>query len=79
MELKKSCSSDKKRGEWVRNVLKGLRLTANLTQQDVANSLNIGRTSYTNIELGNKNPSLDLAISIKKLFKYEKDDIFLNQ
>lgn len=63
----------------MRNVLKGLRLTANLTQQDVANSLNIGRTSYTNIELGNKNPSLDLAISIKKLFKYEKDDIFLNQ
>lgn len=63
----------------MRNILKGLRLTANLTQQDVANSLNIGRTSYTNIELGNKNPSLDLAISIKKLFKYEKDDIFLNQ
>jgi len=63
----------------MRNVLKDLRITAKLTQQDVANRLNIGRTSYTNIELGNKNPSLDLAISIKRLFKYEKDDIFLNQ
>ncbi|WP_315109857.1 helix-turn-helix domain-containing protein [Clostridium intestinale] len=63
----------------MRNILKELRLTANLTQLDVANRLKIGRTSYTNIELGNKNPSLDLAISIKKLFQYEKDDIFLNQ
>jgi putative transcriptional regulator len=62
----------------MRNLLKKLRVKNGFTQESIANLLNINRTTYTNIELGNKNPSLKLALEIKSILKYEKDDIFLN-
>ncbi|MDD7793663.1 helix-turn-helix transcriptional regulator [Clostridium sp. 'White wine YQ'] len=62
----------------MRKALKGLRIESELTQQEIANRLQISRSAYTNIELGKKNPSFELSIQIKKLFRYENDDIFLN-
>ncbi|MEG1256856.1 helix-turn-helix domain-containing protein [Clostridium sp.] len=62
----------------MRAILKNRRLEKGFTHQSIANALGISRTTYTNIELGYKNPSLLLAIKIKKLLKYSKDDIFLN-
>lgn len=48
-----------------------------LTQEQVANKAGIARTTYTNIELGDKNPSLAVALKIKQALKTDKDDIFL--
>ncbi|MDD3224731.1 MAG: helix-turn-helix domain-containing protein [Clostridium sp.] len=58
--------------------LKRIRLKEGFTHKSIANVLNISRTTYTNIELGNKNPSLNLAMKIKNTLNYEKDDIFVN-
>lgn len=47
------------------------------TQEQMANKLNIARTTYTGYENGNFAPSLETALQIKQLLKYNKDDIFL--
>ena len=47
------------------------------TQEQMANKLNIARTTYTGYENGNFAPSLETALQIKQLLKYYKDDIFL--
>ncbi|MCI8485762.1 MAG: helix-turn-helix domain-containing protein [Clostridia bacterium] len=43
----------------------------------MANKLNIARTTYTGYENGNFSPSLEMALQIKKILNYKKDDIFL--
>jgi putative transcriptional regulator len=48
-----------------------------LTQKEVAKRVSIARTTYTNIELGDKNPSLQVALRIKEVLEVEDDDIFL--
>lgn len=53
------------------------RKELNLTQEEVANKSGIARTTYTNIELGDKNPSLAVALKIKKALKVDDDNIFL--
>lgn len=62
----------------MRDKLREIRVSKNLTQSDIANIIGVDRVTYTNIELGNKNPSLKVAIKIKKALKYYNDDIFLN-
>lgn len=62
----------------MRILLKKLRVKKGFTHESIANLLHISRTTYTNIELGNKNPSLNLAMKMKSTLNYEKDDIFLN-
>lgn len=62
----------------MRNTLKAIRLKRNLTQDEVAKLIGIDRSSYTKIELGTNNPSLEVAFKIKKVLKYSNDDIFLN-
>lgn len=61
----------------MRYKLKSLRIQLGLTQEYVASELSISRSAYTNIENGNKNPSLELGLKIKILFNYKSDDIFL--
>lgn len=61
----------------MRDKLKKVRLEQNLTQYQVAKMVGISRPSYTNIELGRKNPSLKIALKIKKVLNYKDDDIFL--
>ncbi|MEJ8555138.1 helix-turn-helix transcriptional regulator [Tepidibacter sp. Z1-5] len=62
----------------MRNKLKELRIKKGLTHESLAEIIGIKRSSYTNIELGKKNPSFLVASKIKKALGYEKDDIFLN-
>lgn len=64
--------------EYVREILRNLRIKNGFTQQSMANCLKIKRTTYTNIELGNKNPSLNIAIQIKTLLNYTDDNIFFD-
>lgn len=58
--------------------LKKRREELKLTQASLAKMIGIARTSYTNIELGNKNPSLLIAMRIKQILKYDDDDIFFD-
>ncbi|WP_018249755.1 helix-turn-helix transcriptional regulator [Orenia marismortui] len=57
--------------------LKEKRLEKGLTQKELANKVGIHRAYYSNIELGNKNPSLAVATRIKKELGTKEDDIFL--
>ena len=47
--------------------------------QDISNMVNIHRTYYSMIENGRRNPSLKVAVSIKKALNYQYDDIFEKQ
>lgn len=60
-----------------RNNLIELRKKRNLTQTQVADAVGIERSYYTAIELGKKTPSLKIAIKLKNVLGYKKDDIFL--
>lgn len=62
----------------MRYYLKKARKEAGLTQAEIAKKVGIARTSYTNIELGIKNPSFDVATKIKRVLRVNNDDIFLN-
>lgn len=55
-----------------------LRKEMGLSQEMMADKLYISRSHYSQIESGNKNPSLDIAMRIKQVFDYSDDDIFLN-
>jgi len=59
--------------------LRNIRKEKNLTQKNLSNMVNIHRTYYSMIERGRKNPSLKVAISIKRALNYQYDDIFDNQ
>lgn len=60
------------------NLIK-MRKDKGLTQEQVSRILDVSRPTYNAYELGTIDPPLEKAIEIKKLFKYEKDDIFLNE
>lgn len=59
----------------MRERLKELRLKKGFTQGEMAEEIGILRTSYTNIERGNKNPSIKVALKIKEILG-EKEDLF---
>lgn len=65
-------------GVKMREQLKEIRKSKNLTQLQVANKLNIERSYYTKIERGQRTPSLDVALKIKEVLNYSDDDIFKN-
>lgn len=56
--------------------LQRMRDAQGYTQYAFATALGISRSHYSQIESGDKNPSLKLAISIKKLLGYQNDDLF---
>ena len=60
-----------------RELLIKKRKQKKLTQQDMADAIEVSRTTYTGYENGTFNPPLDKAIKIKQVLKYLKDDIFL--
>lgn len=62
--------------KWEKNLLR-LEKKDGYTQEQMANKLNVARTTYTGYENGNFAPSLETALHIKKILKYNNDDIFL--
>lgn len=62
----------------MREKLKELRISKNLTQEEFAKKIGISRTYYTNIEKGRYIPSLITANKIKNILGYYNDDIFLD-
>jgi putative transcriptional regulator len=58
------------------NRLKDIRLQNNMTQQDLADSLDVSRQSINAIERGRYSPSIELALKMAKLFHIPVEDIF---
>lgn len=61
----------------MRKKLIEIRKKKGYTQEQMAERLNVARTTYTGYENGNISPSLEIALKIKKILNYKKDDIFL--
>lgn len=61
----------------VRAKLRKARKSMGLSQYDIAKEVGIDRASYANIELGKRNPSLDVAMKIAKIVNKRIEDIFL--
>lgn len=60
----------------MRNNLIEQRKKKKLTQFQIAELLDIGRSTYNAYELGTIDPPLKTAMKIKKILNYENDDIF---
>ncbi len=63
----------------MRDKLRNIRKEQNLTQENLSKMVNIHRTYYSMIENGKRNPSLKVAISLKRALNYQYDDIFEKQ
>ncbi len=62
----------------MRTKLKDLRTAYGFSQYSFADALGISRSHYSQIETGDKTPSLPLARKIKSMLVYSDDDIFDN-
>ncbi len=60
----------------IKNTIKQLRLDKNITQEDLADILNVSRQTIIAIEKGNYVPSLLLAMQIAKYFNKSVEEIF---
>lgn len=60
----------------MRTKLKDLRKACGFSQYTFADALRISRSHYSQIEAGNKTPSLPIARKIKVILGYSGDDIF---
>ncbi|MDE2188186.1 MAG: helix-turn-helix transcriptional regulator [Patescibacteria group bacterium] len=58
------------------NSLKEVRLSANLTQEDLAESVGVSRQTIISIEKGKYVPSVSLAIRIARRLKVKVEDLF---
>lgn len=62
----------------MRKKLIEIRKKRGYTQATLSRQLGVSRGTYAGYESGFFSPSLEVAIKIKKILKYERDDIFLN-
>ncbi len=63
----------------MRKKLIEIRKKRGFTQSQMAEKLQIARSTYTGYENGNFSPSLESALRIKKILDYYDDDIFLQE
>jgi len=61
------------------NRIRQLRIKSGLTQERVANVLNIDQSHYGRIELGKKGCSVDLFIQLSALFEVSLDYLILGR
>ena len=61
----------------MRNRIKELRARDNLTQLDLAKSVDVRRETIVFLEKGKYNPSLKLAYDISQIFKLTIEEVFL--
>ena len=60
----------------MKSKLKVLRAENNMTQEELANKLEVTRQTIISIESGKYTPSLQLAFKIAKLFNKKIENIF---
>ena len=58
------------------NRIQDLRLEQNLTQQDLADAVEVTRATIIALEKGSYNPSLELAFRLARFFNTTIDNIF---
>lgn len=63
----------------INNRIQELRTAKSLTQQDLAESVNVTRATIIALEKGNYNPSLELAFRLAKFFKVGIDKLFFEK
>ena len=56
--------------------IKTIRLSRGLNQRDVAEYLNIARSTYTNIENGRSDPDTAILLKLSQLFRCTIDELF---
>ena len=61
----------------MQNTIKETRLKYNLTQDELAEQLNVSRQTIISLEKGRYNPSITLAFKLSRIFKCTIEDIFL--
>lgn len=61
----------------MKNNLRELRNQHSLTQEDLANLLEVSRQTVISIESGRYNPSLELAFKMSAVFELPIEKIFL--
>lgn len=61
----------------MKNNLKDLRKSKNISQNDLADELSVSRQTVNSIENGKFDPSLTLAIKLTKYFKVPLEEIFI--
>ena len=60
----------------MRTALKQLREAQGFTQKTFSDTVGTSRSHYSQIETGEKQPSLRLALRIKRVLGYYGDDLF---
>ncbi len=60
----------------IENKIQELRLKKNLTQEELADELEVTRATVNALERGNYNPSLELTFRISRFFKVNIESIF---
>jgi putative transcriptional regulator len=60
----------------MRNDVRHLRVASGLTQQELADRLNVSRRTVVSIEQGQFDPSLPLAFRITQVFHCRIEDVF---
>jgi putative transcriptional regulator len=60
----------------INNSIQELRNKKNLTQQDLADAVEVTRATIIALEKGSYNPSLELAFRVAKFFKTNIENIF---
>lgn len=55
--------------------LRFCRVRKSLTQEDMANKLNLERQTYCNYENGQRTPSLDILVNIADILEVSLDDL----
>lgn len=63
----------------MKNKLRELRQSANISQQNLAQVLGVSRQTIISIERGKFDPSLPLAFRIAQLFDCKIEDIFMDE
>ncbi|MDN4492246.1 helix-turn-helix transcriptional regulator [Ureibacillus aquaedulcis] len=61
----------------MQNRIKDLRQQHDLTQDELAEKLEVSRQTIISLEKGRYNPSLILAHKIAKLFEMQIEDVFI--
>jgi putative transcriptional regulator len=60
----------------IQNRIQELRAEKGLTQQDLADAVDVTRATIVALEKGSYNPSLELAFRLARFFKTGVEDIF---
>lgn len=63
----------------IHNRIQELRAAKGLTQQDLAEAVDVTRATILALEKGSYNPSLELAFRLAKFFKVKIDDLFFEK